>query len=101
MYRKIPEIQAETDGEFLYIHSKKEAKIPLSELTEATVSVDLPFILQKDFLREIIIHLGTEEYGNLVLEIPGYGKYKMYFVSYAYGAANELAYFMHNSMNEF
>ena len=33
LYLKLPEIQAEYDDEFLYIHSKKEAKIPLAEIT--------------------------------------------------------------------
>ena len=30
LYLKLPEIQAEYDDEFLYIHAKKEAKIPLA-----------------------------------------------------------------------
>ena len=101
LYQKIPAVQAETDGEFLYIHSKKEAKIPLSELADATVFVELPYILQKEFLHELIIHLGSEEYGNILLEVPKYGKYRMYFVSYAQAAANELEYFMHNATNNF
>ena len=94
LYRKLPDVQAETDGEFLYIHAKKEAKIPLSDLSDAYVRVELPYLLQKEFLAEFIIHLFSEEYGNVVLEIPGKGSYRMRFVSHAKDAANELAYFI-------
>jgi hypothetical protein len=44
LYQKTPAVQVEADDEFLYIHSKKEAKIPLSEIEEITVYPDLPFI---------------------------------------------------------
>ena len=94
LYRKLPDVQAETDGEFLYIHAKKEAKIPLSSLSDAYVRVELPYLLQKEFLAEFIIHLFSEEYGNVVLEIPGKGSYRMRFVSHAKDAANELRYFI-------
>ena len=94
LYRKLPDVQAETDSEFLYIHAKKEAKIPLSELSGAYVRIELPYLLQKEFLAEFIIHLFSEEYGNVVLEIPGKGSYKMRFVSHAKAAANELACFI-------
>ena len=33
LYLKLPDVQLEYDDEFLYIHSKKEAKIPLDDLT--------------------------------------------------------------------
>ena len=94
LYRKLPDVQAETDGEFLYIHAKREAKIPLSSLSDAYVRVELPYLLQKEFLAEFIIHLFSEEYGNVVLEIPGKGSYRMRFVSHAKDAANELRYFI-------
>ena len=94
VYRKLPEVQAETDGEFLYIHAKKEVKIPLSSLSDAYVRVELPYLLQKEFLSEFIIHLFSEEYGNVVLEVPGKGSYKMKFVSHAKDAANELTCFI-------
>jgi hypothetical protein len=32
-YLKLPDVQLEYDDKFLYIHSKKEAKIPLADLT--------------------------------------------------------------------
>ena len=99
LYRKLPAVQAEADSEFLYIHTKKEAKIPLSELSEATVRVDLPYLLQKEFLREFIIHLFSEEYGDVILEIPGYGVYRMRFVANAELSANELARFICEASN--
>ena len=94
LYRKLPEVLAETDGEFLYIHAKKEAKIPLADLSDAYVRIELPYLLQKEFLAEFIIHIFSEEYGNVVLEMPGKGTYRMRFVAHAKDAANELRYFI-------
>ena len=97
--RRMPAVQAETDGEFLYIHSKKEAKIPLAELSEATVYVELPYLLQKEFLDEIIVHLCSERYGNILLEIPGHGKYRLYFISHVQETADELIRFIDKALN--
>ena len=94
LYRKLPAVQAETDGEFLYIHSKKEAKIPLSNLESATVYVDLPYIYQKEFLSEFIIHIFSEYYGTVILELPGYGKFKMRFVANAEESGDNLIRFI-------
>ena len=94
LYRKLPAVQAETDGEFLYIHSKKEAKIPLSRLESATVYVDLPYIYQKEFLSEFIIHVFSEYYGTVILELPGYGKFKMRFVANAEESGDNLIRFI-------
>lgn len=99
LHRKLPEIQAETDGEFLYIHSKKQAKIPLAELNQATIYVELPYLIQKEFISEFLIHLCTEKYGKLILEIPGFGTYKMYFVSYVQDTADNLIRFIDNKIN--
>ena len=44
LYRKTPEVQAECDEEFLYIHTKREVKIPLSALTEATGHILLTYL---------------------------------------------------------
>ena len=93
-YKKLPEIQAETDGEFLYIHTKKEAKIPLASLANATVTFDLPFMYQRVFLRQIIIHFFSDEYGSVVLEVPEYGTFKMPYVAHVKEAAQDLAYFV-------
>ena len=99
LYRKLPAVQAETDGEFLYIHSKKEAKIPLSKLESATVYVDLPYIYQKEFLSEFIIHVFSEYYGTVILEIPGYGNFKMRFVSNAEESGDNLICFIREVLN--
>ena len=99
LYRKMPAVQAETDGEFLYIHAKKEAKISLADLSEATVYVELPYLLQKEFLYEFLIHLFSEKYGNILLEIPGHGKYRMYFVSRVQETADGLIRFIDEAMN--
>ena len=90
LYRKFPVVQAETDGEFLYIHTKKEEKIPLADIKDAYVWVELPYLYQKEFIAEFLIHLFSEEYGDVVVEIPGYGKYKMRFVAHARAVAGDL-----------
>ena len=94
LYRRLPVVQAECDDKFLYIHGKREAKIPLSKLANARVRVFLPFLLQKEFLREILLHIFSERYGDLVLEIPGYGDFKLSFVPRVEETANELLYFI-------
>ena len=94
LYRRLPAVEAYSDGEFLYIDSKKKAKIPLSALLEATVYTDLPYLLRKEFISEILIHLFSEEYGSIELDIPGYGSYKMYFVSQVRDTASELIDFL-------
>ena len=96
IYRSMPEVLVETDGEFIYIHTKKEAKIPLSDIELATVYVDLPFIYQKEFLVEIIIHLFSEEYGTVTLELPGHGNFKMRFVANAEDTGDSLIRFFND-----
>ena len=99
MYLKLPEIQAEYDDEFLYIHSKKEAKIPLSEITYVHITAELPFLLHESFLREILIHFCSDEYGRIDLDIDGFGSYKLYFVPHAKKMENELFRFFDGVMN--
>ena len=100
LYRKFPEIQAETDGQYLYIHAKKEAMIPLADISEANVRVELPFLYRKEFISEFIIHLFSEDYGNLVLDIPGYGSYRMRFVANVKDVARELHSFLYVIVNK-
>jgi hypothetical protein len=50
VYRKSPEVLAETDGEYLYVYGKKQAKIPLSDLEGAMVTYHLPFIYSSEFI---------------------------------------------------
>ena len=99
LYRKLPEIQAEYDDEFLYIHSKKEAKIPLSEITYVNITAELPFLLHESFLREILLHFCSDEYGRIDLDIDGFGSYKLYFVPHAKYMEGELLRFFEGVMN--
>ena len=99
LYLRLPDVQLEYDDEFLYIHSKKEAKIPLSELTYVNISAELPFLLHESFLREILIHLCSEEYGRIDLDIEGFGSYKLYFVPHAKDMENVLLRFFDDAMN--
>ena len=99
LYRKAPAIQVETDGEFLYIHTKKEAKIPLADLSDITVHVWLPYLYQKEFLDEIVLHLFSEKYGDILLNVPGYGTYRMRFVSQVKDTADELVNFICDAVN--
>ena len=68
LYRKLPAVQAETDGEFLYIHSKKEAKIPLADLAGTSTFIHLPFMFSKEFIAVLLTHLISENYGDLDLD---------------------------------
>ena len=100
MYRKSPEVLAETDGEYIYIHGKKEAKIPLSDFEGATVTFELPFIYSKEFIAVLLTHLFSEKYGDLILDVPGYGSYRMRFVSDVQATANSLLNFINNSISK-
>ena len=99
LYLKLPDVQLEHDDEFLYIHSKKEAKIPLAELTYVRITAELPFLLHESFLREILIHLCSDEYGKIDLDIEGFGSYKLYFVPHAEDMEGELLGFFNGVMN--
>ena len=99
LYLRLPEVQMEYDDEFLYIHSKKEAKIPLADLTYVHITAELPFLLHESFLREILIHLCSDEYGRIDLDIDGYGSYKLYFVPYAKDMEGKLLRFFNDAMN--
>ena len=99
VYRKSPDVLAETDGEYLYLYGKKQAKIPLSELEGASVFVSLPFLYSKEFIAVLMIHLFSEQYGDLTLDVPGYGSYKLRFVSNVRETADELLTFLNESVN--
>ena len=99
LYLKLHDVQLEYDDEFLYIHSKKEAKIPLTELTYVNITAELPFLLHESFLREILIHLCSDEYGRIDLDIDGFGSYKLYFVPHAEDMESELLRFFDGVMN--
>ena len=99
LYLKLPEIQAEYDDEFLYIHSTKEAKIPLADITYVHITAELPFLLHESFLREILIHMCSDEYGRIDLDIEGFGSYKLYFVPHAKEMEGKLFRFFDGVMN--
>lgn len=90
VYRKLPEVLAESDGEFVYFHGKKEAKISLVALSESYIETNVPQIFQQGFLREFIIHKFSSNYGDIILEVPSYGTIKMKFVANAEDVAKEL-----------
>ena len=94
MYRKAPEVLMETDGECIYIYGKKQAKIPLSAFEGAVVTYHLPFIYSKEFVAVLLTHLFSENYGDLSLDVPGYGSYKLCFVSNVKVSADKLTAFL-------
>lgn len=77
LFRKLPEVQAETDGTYLYIHSTKEGKIPLSALADAEYDVTTPYMMSHEFL----IHLFSQRYGKVTIDTLEHGKFKLYFIA--------------------
>ena len=100
VYRQLPEVMVETDGEFLYIHGKKEAKIPINEIDYAEVDTDIPYIFQPGFLREFIIHIFSSNYGTVILEIENFGRFKMPFVADAEEVSDELIGFIREKITD-
>ena len=99
MYRKSPEVLAETDGEFIYIYGKKQAKIPISAFDGAVITFNLPFIYSNEFIAVLLVHLFSEEYGDIILDVPEYGSFKLRFVSHAKETSEELLQFINASIN--
>ena len=95
LYHKLPEIQAETDGEYLYIHSKKEAKIPLADMDGVYIAPEVPNYMS----REYFVHMFREFYGDVVIDIPEYGEYKLYFVVDAVEVANTIFKLVDEKLN--
>ena len=100
MYHKLPKVLVETDDEFLYIHGKKEAKIPLDKIDYAEVDAHVPYLFQPGFLREFIIHIFSSNYGTVILEVENFGKFKMPFVANAEEVSNELIGFIKEKIND-
>ena len=90
VYKKLPNVLAETDGEYVYFHGKKEAKISLIDLSYCYVDVHVPYVFQQGFIREFIIHKFSHNYGTIVLDVPSYGTIKLQFVANAQDVANQL-----------
>lgn len=87
LFRKLPDIQAETDGTYLYIHSKKEAKIPLAEMEGTYLDAEIPNLMNREFF----VHLLSDLYGKVIIKVPGYGKFKLYYISDARSVPARLA----------
>ena len=90
VYKKLPQVLAESDGEFVYFHGKKEAKISLIDLSYCTIETNVPHVFQHGFMREIIIHKFSSNYGAIILNVPSYGTVKLQFVANAEDVAREL-----------
>ena len=100
VYRKLPEVLVETDGEYLYMHGKKEAKISLVDLSYCYIDVDVPHIFQQGFLREFIIHKFSSDYGTIVLNVPSYGTIKLKFVANAEEVGKELLNYINENSED-
>lgn len=94
LYQKSPEVLVETDGEYLYIYGKKQAKIPLSAFEDAMVTYHLPFIYSKELIAGLLTFFLSENYGDLSLDVPEYGSYRLRFVSNVQESAAELTAFL-------
>jgi hypothetical protein len=99
LYQKLPEVLVETDGTYLYVHGKKEAKIPLADLDGTSTFVHLPFIYSNELLAVLMIHLVSDRYGDLDLDVPGYGSFKLRFVADVQDTADDLIAFMNEALN--
>ena len=99
-YRNSPEVLVEADQEYLYIHGKKEAKIPLAELDGTSTFVHLPFLYSNELVAVLFVHLFSEEYGDLDLDIPGYGSFKLKYVSNVRRTSDELIAFINKSLRD-
>ena len=97
IYRKLPEVLVESDGEFLYIHAQKEARIPLSELEGATVRMYLPHMFRNQFFQVLLTHLLSEEYGEVYLDVPGHKSYRLRFVAHVKQTAFGLSEFIYDA----
>ena len=100
LYPKLPEVMVEADGEYLYIHGKKEAKIPLADLDGTSTFVHLPFLFSSEFAAIFVTYMLSEKYGDIDLDIPGYGSYKLRFVSNVQETADKLIAFINEELNK-
>ena len=100
VYKKLPKVLAESDGEFVYFHGKKEAKISLNDLSYCYMDVDVPYVFQHGFIREFIIHKFSSNYGTIVLNVPSYGTVKMQFVANAQTVSKELLNYINENSDD-
>lgn len=95
LFKKSKEIQAETDGEYIYFYGNKEAKIPLKEMEGTSIDIQVPYLLSHEF----IIHLVSEQYGKLIINVPNYGKYKLYYIANAKDVMYEIKNLIETKLN--
>ena len=100
VYRNLPTVLAETDGEFVYFHGKKEAKISLNDLSYCYMDVDVPHIFHPGFLREFIIHKFSSDYGSITLDVPNHGSIKLQFVVNAEEVGKELLNYINENSDD-
>ena len=100
VYRKLPTVLAETDGEYVYFHGKKEAKISLNDLSCCYMDVHVPQIFHPGFIREFVIHIFSSSYGDIVLDVPSYGTIKMQFVANAEDVSRELLNYINENSED-
>ena len=100
VYKKLPKVLAETDGEYVYFHGKKEAKISLNNLSYCYMDVDVPHIFHPGFLREFIIHKFSSDYGTIVLNVPSYGTIKLKFIANAEEVGKELLNYINKNSDD-
>lgn len=94
IYRKSPEVLMETDGEFVYIYGQKQAKIAVADFEGSVITYHLPFIYSKEGIATLLTHLVSEEYGDLIIDTPNHGSYKLRFVSSVMETADELTKYL-------
>ena len=100
VYKKLPKVLAESDGEFAYFHGKKEAKISLNDLSYCYMDGSVPHIFQHGFIREFIIHKFSSNYGSIILNIPSYGTIKLKFVANAEDVAKDLLNYINENSED-
>lgn len=82
LYRRLPVVQAETDGTYLYLHSKKEAKLLLTDLEGASV-----FAVPENLLIQVL----ADGYGRVDITLATGKKYTLYFISRANQVPHQIA----------
>lgn len=81
LYRRLPVVQAETDGTYLYIHSKKEARFRLADM-EGTFVFATP--------ENLIIQFLADGYGRVDITLADGEKHKLHFISHANQVPNQI-----------
>ena len=100
VYNKLPQVLAESDGEFVYFHGKKEAKISLNALSYCYIDTRVPYVFQHGFIREFIIHKFSSNYGSIILDVPSFGTVKLQFVANAQEVAKELLNYINENSED-